>query len=117
MKEEIESEPVRVIAPSLLREREKKLKDEAKRKQRQENKLNGHSRTSNVGQHDGHRIPTTSGTTGSFSGHSTSSHGMSTQKYETKPNVPYHNLIRPPIIHSPLNLSKVQIKQHKYKHF
>ena len=51
--------------------------------------------------------PPTTGTP--FSGHS--SNGMTTQKYETKPNVPYQHLIRPPIIHSPLNLSKVNPKQ------
>ena len=50
--------------------------------------------------------PSTTGTP--FSGHS--SNGMTTQKYETKPNVPYQHLIRPPIIHSPLNLSKVNPK-------
>ena len=107
MKEEIESEPVRVIAPSLLREREKKLKDEAKRKQRKENKLNGHHHRPPS---DGHGMATSTSSTGSFLGHSTNAggQGMSTPKYETKPNVPYQNLIRPPIIHSPLNLSKVK---------
>ena len=54
--------------------------------------------------------PTTTGTP--FSGHS--SNGMTAQTYETKPNVPYQHLIRPPIIHSPLNLSKVNPNQ-KYK--
>ena len=109
-----------MIAPSLLREREKKNKEEAKRKQRQENKsFNGnhsstvHHRTSSHGGQHAMATNTNAGTdrqpTG-FSGHS-SNNGMTTQKYETKSNAPFQHLIRPPIIHSPLNLSKVNRTQ------
>jgi len=55
-------------------------------------------------------MATNTGLPTGFSAHPSNSNGMTTtQKYETKQNVPYQHLIRPPIIHSPLNLSKTSI--------